>query len=287
MGVISDLVGLLKPDSDLHQKVIDAEEALQRLASKRDGARRELSALAERRRALLLADASDSEIQKLDAKTDSLRLLVERLDLAEPHLLEQLSVARGERRAAQWKELRAKHLAASFEYARALQAAIDAYNDYGAVCGDLYVAGFEAELRSVQPTVPLIVAPGNAQAFLFEIEQLHDAELARQKTPAETQMTSDSEPAKTVASAERPQKTSPPVAVDAAPPQPVAPKKARREPIVESPRDEEILVEIIRAGYEHNDQQCVVGDRIALPEKIARAVVRNSAGVFVDEEVSN
>jgi hypothetical protein len=59
----------------------------------------------------------------------------------------------------------------------------------------------------------------------------------------------------------------------------------KREPIRETAGEGEILVSVMRAGYESlkSGKQCAPGDVVALPIEIAKSAVRNSAVIYLEE----
>jgi hypothetical protein len=84
--------------------VTDTEAALSRLHSERAAALTRLDGLSDMRREALKKDATDKEVLALDAQADSARIVLEKLDIAEPELIDRLQAARGAARAAEWRE---------------------------------------------------------------------------------------------------------------------------------------------------------------------------------------
>lgn len=64
-----------------------------------------------------------------------------------------------------------------------------------------------------------------------------------------------------------------------------APTK-KREPIRETAGEGEVLVSVMRAGYESlkSGKQCALGDVVALPIEIAKSAVRNSAVMYLADQ---
>jgi hypothetical protein len=61
------------------------------------------------------------------------------------------------------------------------------------------------------------------------------------------------------------------------------PPKKLRVPICETAREGEILVSVMRAGYESpSGKQCTAGDVVAMPIDMAKTAVRNSAVAYIE-----
>jgi hypothetical protein len=271
MGIISDLLNF-KPGGKRGANVADVEKSLARLAAVRESAHAAIVSILNQRREALLADAADDVIAKLDADADSHRLSLERYDLAEPELLNQLQGLRSSARQARWAELRKRRIDADRIYAVALRSAVDAFENLVAVADAALNEGFASEVGHSFATAPRIVDRTVCDAFEAETERLREAVAAPPVKAA---------PTATVApKPQKPQSLQHRVFAD----QPATPAPAKkREPIRETARDGEVLVSVMRAGYESpSGKQCLAGDVVAMPIDMAKTALRNSAVSYID-----
>jgi hypothetical protein len=278
MGIISDLLNF-KPGGKRGATVADVEKSLARLAVGREAAQASISTILNQRRDALLADASDDAIAKLDAEADGHRLSLERFDLAEPELLAQLQNLRSAARRARWAELQRRRMDADRSYAVALRAAVDAFESLIRVSDDALNEGYASELGHSFATPPRIIDRVLCDAFEAEAERLREAvagivpvanpapaiierpKVARQQSPLQHKVYLDQQPE-------------------------VGPPK-KREPIRETARDGEVLVSVMRAGYESpSGKQCLAGDVVAMPIDMAKTAVRNGAVTYAEAEAS-
>ena len=263
MGIVSDLLGLIRAQ-DPTTTVVDIQTALDALGDERENAHTRLAALAEKRRAALMSDADASAIAKFDHEADAARLLVERLDLLEPELISKLQHARGDARRQEWKERYRLYHESALAYATALRAAVAALDRLVETSDSARAAGFEAEWRSCFVSPPLLLSKDNVEQFLVNQERTNDAELARQQGRNILPMVAPPAPQKR------------PLPAPAKPAEPAP--RPQRTPIRQTAGPDEILIRIIRPGYElPAGLQCGIGDVVALPEDLARRVVENGA----------
>jgi hypothetical protein len=243
--------------------VAEIEEALSQLHAERAAAMTRLDVLASRRRAELLSDADQAAIAKLDNEREAAELILEKLDLCEPQLLDKLQIARGAARRAEWAKRYELYVEAAKAYGVALRATCDALDRLVATSDDARERGFESEWRSTSVIPPQIISRESCEQFLFALERSQDAEIMRQQGRV---------PAPAIPVAPPPVKPA-----TAAPPPAPAPRK-QRAPIHETAGPGQVLVHIIRNGYETPaGLATAIGDIIALPEDLAREVIKNGA----------
>ena len=113
MGLVSEIRGLIgaprrgrpstrQPAATTAGRIVEIEAALGRLQRERETASQAIATASERRRELLLRDAPDGEIEKLERDVDRRHRDLERLELLETDLLRQLSDKRDVARTAEW-----------------------------------------------------------------------------------------------------------------------------------------------------------------------------------------
>jgi hypothetical protein len=142
--------------------VEEAERQLARLHQQRDAAAEAVRGAVRRRAALLLEDGSDPDIAAADAEADAQRLMIERLDAAEPVLHRRLGELRDTARAKLRAKLLAEHEATVQPYVEAARLAVAAAMRAQEARNALLAAGFRPEAESLPPPPP----------FLFDLEKV-------------------------------------------------------------------------------------------------------------------
>jgi hypothetical protein len=157
----------------------DIDVALATIAHDRAAAQSVLDGLDQRRENLLLADAPESEIVKLDAEGDHARIKLEKLDVFEAEIHAKLSELEGMAAEAEWRGLfDARHVAAcdfaaSFNETCARMFALRSATNQAAASE----IGRKFGLLTEPP--PLIVSGESLQKFLRETEMMSDRESRR------------------------------------------------------------------------------------------------------------
>jgi hypothetical protein len=273
-GLVNELLGYLTPSSGPDQSVSAAEAALSRIARERASAQEKLATMAERRRQLLWNDADDRAIARLDAEADALHLTLERLELLEPRILDELSSSRDSLRKAEWRERLRLHVDAAHAFAAAHRAACDALENLIAADQDSRAAGFERELAAVTATVPRMIVREQGERFNFDSRRLADAEFARLAGRPPTHAAPP--PAAPITASPAP----PPAAKPIPAPPAVTPKPPRQQ-VRETAREGERLIKMLRTGIELSGRgQLVLGDIVSLPPAEAEVLVRNGSAEF-------
>jgi hypothetical protein len=146
-------------------------EALEQLGRERIAARTSLKELQERRRQALLDDASDAALDRLEREIDRGQSRIEKLDMAEAPLREQLSAAQAAAAKRAEDEAGSKYLDLAERSAAALEAA-----DVAFVEQRLYWDKNQHLLRRLEPLgAALILGEGHGVAWAIQTRK-HIAE---------------------------------------------------------------------------------------------------------------
>jgi hypothetical protein len=168
--------GKAKPPADQRA---DIDVALATIAHDRAAAQSVLDGLDQRRENLLLADAPETEIVKLDNEGDTARIKLEKLDMFEAEIHARLSEVEGIEAEADWRRLfDARHkaacdFAASFNETCGLMFALRSATNAAAASE----IGRKFGLLTEPP--PLILSGESLQKFLRETEMMSDLESRR------------------------------------------------------------------------------------------------------------
>jgi len=157
MGLISEFRDALKCKCG-RVTIADVEAGLARLREERAAAEAGLPSTVARRRELLLADAPDDALVELDQEADRQHLALERLEVIEPELLDQLQALRAAARRNQWAALVAEHDSAVRAYLAAAAQLIERYGEVVGAWDKATASGFaERQHRFVTLPHPSIV----------------------------------------------------------------------------------------------------------------------------------
>jgi hypothetical protein len=293
MGLISELRDVVKRKRGKAPPIGDqmaaVNAAMARLRQEREATEAGISAAAERRREILLEDASDDAIAELDRGADRLHLQLERIDAIEPELLARLQDLQNAARRQEWQSLVHQHDQATRDYLAAFDLFLDRYRQVLGIWERAAAKGFDERLhRFVTPT-HIVDAD-----ILYRLER----DFARVAGIAPT----------TVAPVAQPVAVAPKPAVgggqvgeitadatgkitkakanghDLPPAAAVAKRRASRRPLTE-PQVGEAAVDILRSGVEMPDgSQASTGDRFNLPSAQARTLVEHGAADYVQKE---
>jgi hypothetical protein len=159
----------------------DIDVALATIAHDRAAAQSVLDGLDQRREGLLLADAPESEIVKLDAEGDHARIKLDKLDVFEAEIHARLSEVEGIEAEIEWRRLfDARH-----------QAACDFATSFNETCGAMFAlrsatnAAAASEIARkfglLTEPPPLVLSGESLQKFLRETEVMADLEAARRR----------------------------------------------------------------------------------------------------------
>lgn len=159
MGLLNDL---LKPKGRQPATVAEAEAALVKLNAERDAANETAKAATRRRADLLLVDGSESKIVEAEAATDAARLTIERLDAAEPLLLQRLAELRDVVRTKLRAKLIAEHEAVVGPYVEAHRLAAAAAAKVHAARAALIQHRFQSEANALPAPPPFLIDLGKA-----------------------------------------------------------------------------------------------------------------------------
>jgi hypothetical protein len=261
MGLIADILGGLRPGGK-PRTIAQVEAALAKLAAKRADARGVVTKSMQEREALLLVDDSEKQIAQLDAAADKARLVIERMERAEPLLISELQSLKTEARRKRWRDLREQYEAASRDYADALRDAIDKQAAMVALGDTARREGFEQEaVACFTPPMRMLTADG-LNEFEVALDRQRDAQVAERAAAPAPLVT--------------PGKTTPKPAPKLAAVPLVKPKP--RAPIVETPAEGQIAVVVVKGGIEVAGRPpLATGDVIALPPVEAEKLLRSGS----------
>lgn len=167
MGIVAEIFGRRRAETTGSSIVglEAAEEALAKLRRARGLAKAEISQAGAKRRALLLVDNSDREIEGLEKAVSAAELRLDRLDAGEPQLLADLAAARDQIRRAQWAEIRGRFLPAAEKYLSSARAARADLEAYLAIVREAHEAGFASEAQSFFVDPPIVLLPEHLNSY--------------------------------------------------------------------------------------------------------------------------
>jgi hypothetical protein len=140
-----------------------------------------LRGLDDRRSAMILADAPEAEILKLDVEADSARVQSEKCDAFEQELVARISQMRGDLAEQDWRgAYDAMHLAA-IAHAKQMSAALASLYAYRHSAAGL--SRFGRGMRWPEEA-PIILGSEILESWLQNVERVHDFELSRRDRQA-------------------------------------------------------------------------------------------------------
>jgi len=157
----------------------DIDAALAKIAQERAAAQSVLDGLDQRRESLLLADAPESEIVKLDAEGDHARIKLEKLDVFEAEIHARLSEVEGIEAEVEWRRLFEERHEAACNFASAFNAAIGAMFAFRAATNAAAANEIARRFGLLTEPPPLILSGESLQKFLRETEMMADLEARR------------------------------------------------------------------------------------------------------------
>jgi hypothetical protein len=165
-----------KPPADQR---VELDAALAKIAVERASAQLVLAGLDRRRDDMLLADAPEIEIVKLDAEGDTARVKLEKLDLFEAEIHARLSEVEGIEDEVEWRRLFDARHAAACEFAAS----------FNETCGRMFALRSATNAASASEIArrfgllteppPLTLSGESLQKFLRETEMMADLEARR------------------------------------------------------------------------------------------------------------
>jgi hypothetical protein len=133
---------------------IDA--ALVQLSRDRDETRAKIDTLQKQRHQLLLDDASDSDLDKIERQLDRATTRLEKLNLSEPLLRERLADAQTAVRKRRWHALHQAHHTAAFEFLSLARACAEKHREVIATVETAQNEWFAGLVASTMPRTPNI-----------------------------------------------------------------------------------------------------------------------------------
>jgi hypothetical protein len=270
MGIVATLFETLRGPDD-RDTLTGCQTALSRLAAERKAAIASTEAAMARRRTLLVEDGTDKQIAAIDREIDANQLTLERLELIEDDFLARLQGLQSDYRKADWMKCYKRHAVAAADYIDKHRAARRAFDALTAITDEVRAAGYEHEAMAHFIAPPQMLAMELIANFEREVERVGDS-VAGRTIPTRPQPVRKPYIAPSIASPTGGSRGV--VSSDTAP---------RRSPVVETAKDGEVLVRVIRSGIEApSGLQCIAGDQIAMMPAIAEQAVRNGAAEFAN-----
>jgi hypothetical protein len=162
------------------------EAALLQLGRDRDEIRSRITALKTQRHTALLDDASDAAIGKIDLLIDRAEVRLEKVNAAEPGLLEKLTAARSAARQRRWRALHDAYLAAAGEFLASARATAERHADLIRIVDQAQGDGFGAEVAATMPATPNVNSHPLLATDLLDIFELAIAPPAARRAAAPT-----------------------------------------------------------------------------------------------------
>lgn len=161
---------------------------LVQLAADRDAAKAELAALHEKRRALLLDDASDAALDRIEREIDRAEVRLEKLAVAEAPLRARLDDAKVAERRSRWETLLAAHREAAKQFLADARRTIEKHAAVLSIVAEAQRSGFAAEAAAYFPPTPNLhgsplLAPDLIDHFDLALAPRERAAPAPQPTP--------------------------------------------------------------------------------------------------------
>jgi hypothetical protein len=154
----------------------DVDAALAKIAQERAAAQIVLDGLESRREAMLLADAPESEIVKLDAEGDRARIKLEKLDVFEAEIHARLSEVEGIEAEVEWRRLFDARHAAACEFASSFNETCGLMFELRSATNAASASEIARRFGLLTEPPPLILSGESLQKFLREIELMSDLE---------------------------------------------------------------------------------------------------------------
>lgn len=129
-------------------------EALAQLGRDRKATEADIDRLNRERKKLLLDDASDTALDKIERQLDRATVALEKLTVAEAPLRERLAVASAAERQRRWNALHEAHRAAAAEFLATARAAAAKHDALISVVEQARREGFEPEAQAHMPPPP-------------------------------------------------------------------------------------------------------------------------------------
>ena len=273
--------------------------ALTELEQARAGTLAEIKALNQQRQQALLDDESDAVLDKIERLLDRANIRLEKINLAEGPLRDQLVVANATERARRWGTHLTQYRGAAAEFLSAARNVAVRHDDIVAAMNEARREGFEREVASFMPPTP------NVGGGALCVPELID-NFERALNPAS-----------------RSSGTAPPIGIrhyagrdgynafgspSTTPPRPPSPSLQHAislDPMMASeissnsgrvhaqklPNDDaplgvdELRVVVLRGGFEAADGQSQVGRRVRLNKDVALQAARNGVVEILEEKL--
>jgi hypothetical protein len=180
MGLFAELLGRGRAQkADGQRSVSEIEQALARLRRGRAEADASFKAAHARRAELLLSDATLEEVKEIEALAEAASLTLERLELVEPKLLEELTASRNAAEREAWRDLlRDAYAPAAADHAAKYRAALEAWEKLGSIRAKAIQMGLGDEAATAMRPVPVILNRDSLVRIERENDRVQDLALA-------------------------------------------------------------------------------------------------------------
>lgn len=271
-------------------------EALAQLDRDRTDIEAEIARLGAERKTLLLEDAPDAQLDKVERQIDRANVRLEKVKVAEPPLREALATATATERKQRWEQHVAAHRAAAQKFLVAARATVEMHERLVAIKDAARREGFEHEIVGAMPATPNI--HGNPLLVPHALDDFERSLAPAPRSPGGAPRGGIQWYSGQPGSA-RYDPTTPP-----GPPKPTlqhsvvmapmgnrdlamgsSPTSSPRMPNDEEPLGPgEVRATVLRHGYNAPDgSSCHVGRRIRLPRDLALVAARNGAIEIIDD----
>lgn len=270
--------------------VDDCKAALARVKSETADANAFLLRAAEQRNGLLLDDEAEEALIKLDIERDRTGLAIERLERLEAEIVARAEALRLAERNAAKTEYAAKYREAGKALSKALSAARAAHIAVVDIVDDARAHGFEHDWQDFLMPVPAIANLADADPGFNDWLVANGAPkvsvrgggraVGASQLPAPSVVPFPPRDAMRGGLVSRYGIVESPANEG---PREQAPAVAGRTQIFEVAQPGEVLLSVLRAGYESpSGKQCGVGDIVAVPAGIAAQIVGRGAANWVN-----
>jgi hypothetical protein len=271
--LFSKLFGGAKKTPEELATLPEAGAALEALRQERADVRTALEVLPQKRRAALLADESDKQIQALDAEHDRLLLMQERVDAVEPRILARIGELQGEQRRELFASMVGVFRKKESALDAALGVAVDALDDYLNMVRQFDAASFSAEARNIVIRPPFIGVDG----VVASKSLLENWRRERERVADRQAALASGRPIDPVRA---PRKVVPIAPKVAPPPAPNSIKRAPKRLSGPVPFGYQ-RVECQMNNVSFEEQMCVIGDQFDVMKEVADHVLKGAAFILV------
>ena len=273
--------------------------ALTELAQARTATLNEIEELNQKRQEALLDDESDAVLDKIERSLDRATVRLEKINVAEGPLRDQLAMANAAERARRWNVHLAAYRGAAAEFLSAARNVAARHDDIVAAMNEARREGFEREVASFMPVTPNV--GGNALCSPDLLDAFERALSPAARAPGTAPVVGvrhyfgrDGYNVFGAPPAASPKPPTPSlqhgISIDPLRGQELS-SNAGRPHAVKLPNDDgplapdEARVVVLRAGFEAADGQSQVGRRVRLNKNAALQAARSGVVEILEEKL--